>query len=81
MVWCLYVCVRLCLVSFGAVAAGDVPQQGSCPPCALPRSGTGRCARPHAKSRLFSGWRPCDGASTCGGAQGLRGTGAQGRAG
>ena len=30
-------------------------------------------ARPHAKSRLASGWRPCNGASTCGGAQGMAG--------
>ena len=30
-------------------------------------------ARPHAKSRLASGWQPCTGASTWGGAQGMAG--------
>ena len=74
-------CVCICAWLIGAEAADNAPQQGSRPPWALLRYCAWRRARPHAKSRLFSGWRPCNGPSTCGGALGQRGTGAQGREG
>ena len=75
---CMCVCVCVCAVSSRGVATRSALPHRGCPLWALQRNYICRRVRPHAKSPLFSGWRPSDGASMCGGAHGRAGCGVQG---